>query len=86
MTLDRQPAPRPDALRVWISDPRMQRTIGTADIVMAVLMLASAIWLESAGYPQSGPFGVGPFWLLPAVMLALGAALMRGIGTIRPRS
>jgi hypothetical protein len=81
--LDQQPAHQPDALREWIFDPRVQRVIGIADIVLALLMLASAAWLQLAGSPQSGPFGVGPFWLLPAVMLALGAALVRGVGTTR---
>ena len=85
MTVDQQPAHQPDALREWIFDPRVQRVIGVADIVLALLMLASSAWLQSAGYPQAGPFGVGPFWLLPSVMLALGAALVRGVGTSRPR-
>jgi hypothetical protein len=81
--VERPAAHQPDALREWIFDPRVQRVIGVADIVMALLMLVSAAWLQSAGYPQAGPFGVGPFWLLPAVMIALGAALVRGVGTSR---
>jgi len=79
------PAPQPDALREWIFDARVQRVIGVADIVLALLMLASAAWLKSAGYEQAGPLGAGPFWLLPAIMIALGAALVHGVGTTRRR-
>ena len=69
----------------WWQQTRIQRIIGIADLALALLLLLSSLALQAAGYEQAGPFRLVPFWVVPAVMLGLGVALLRGYGVPRRR-
>jgi hypothetical protein len=83
--VDGQPDQQADRSPAWLFNARVQRIVGIADLTMAVMMLLASLVLQAAGYPQSGLFGIGPFWVVPAAMICLGVALLRGYGVPRHR-
>src|SRR4051812_16089078 len=82
--MDEQINQQANGRNVWFRNRRVQRIVGVSDVILALLLLVSGLALQFAGYEPMGPFGVGPFWVVPAAMIVLGIMLLRGVG-VSPR-
>jgi hypothetical protein len=80
--MDRNGEDAASRLPLWLH-PQVQRVVAIADIAFALFLLSISLYLQARGYEPAGPFGLGPFWVVPAVMLGLGVALLRGFGVPR---